>query len=147
LINRAKKIVNREIKYEKRREFTTNQRAKINIINQHGDVNQYSKNILRMSKGGTNRQPTGIYAFSNDTIIIHVDANDDDPLPIIKFTQYIGIFNKWLSPQVLLKKGKNVIKVHDFDINGIEVKVRPGGPIYIENKYTSDEQSQNVKIY
>jgi hypothetical protein len=57
------------------------------------------------------------------------------------------MYNKWLSPQIMLKKGKNVIKVHDFDITGIEVKVRPGGPIYIENKYTSDEQSQNVKIY
>ena len=147
LVNRAKQIVSGKLKYEKKREFTTNQRSKVNIINQYGDVNKYSKNTLRMSRGGTNRQPTGIYAFSNDTITIYVDANDDDPLPIIKFTQYIGVHNKWLSPQVLLKKGKNVIKVHDFDITGIEVKVRPGGPIYIENKYTSDEQSQNVKIY
>ena len=147
LINRAKQIVNRELKYDKRREFTTNQGANVNIINQHGDVNLYSKVTLRMSRGGTNRQPTGIYAYSNDTITVYVDANDNDPLPSIKFSQYIGIYNKWLSFQIPLKKGKNIIKVSNFDITGIEVKVRPGGPIYLENKYTSDEQSQNVKIY
>ena len=147
LINRAKQIVNRELKYDKRREFTTNQGANVNIINQHGDVNLYSKVTLRMSRGGTNRQPTGIYAYSNDTITVYVDANDNDPLPSIKFSQYIGIYNKWLSFQIPLKKGKNIIKVSNFDITGIEVKVRPGGPIYLENKYTSDEQSQNVKLY
>ena len=41
LINRIKDIINGEIKYEKKREFTTNQSAEINILNQFGDVNYY----------------------------------------------------------------------------------------------------------
>ena len=43
-INRIKDIINGEIKYEKKREFTTNQSAEINIIKQFGDVNYYWKN-------------------------------------------------------------------------------------------------------
>ena len=147
LIYRAKKIINGEIKYEPKREFTTNQAAKLNIINQHGDMSSYTKDILKMSRGGTNRQPTGIYGYSNETITIYVDANDDDPLPSIRFSQYIGMYNKWLSLPYKLIKGKNILTINNFNVEDIEIKIKPGGPIYIENKYTSDEQSQNVKIY
>jgi hypothetical protein len=101
-----------------------------------------------MSRGGSNRQCTGIYAHSGDEITIYVEANDGDPLPSIRFSQYVGISNKWLSPLLKLKKGKNVFIVQDFDVSEIdEVKLKPGGPIYIENAFTSEEQSQNVKIY
>ena len=147
LINRAKDIINDKLKCEPRREFTTNQTAKINILNQYGDVNYYTKNTLKMSRGGSNRQSTGIYVYSDDIITIYVEANNGDPLPSIRFSQYIGCYNNWLSSLHKLKKGKNVLIVNKFDVSEIEVKVKPGGPIYIENTFTSDEQSQNIKIY
>ena len=147
LIIRAKKLINGELKYEKKREFTTNQTSELNIINQHGDVNNYTEYILKMRRGSANRQPTGIFVFSNETITIYVDANNDDPLPSIVFTQYVGIYNNWIKPSILLKKGVNVLKVDNFDISDIKLNIRSGGPIYIENKYTPNEQSQNVKIY
>ena len=46
IINRAKKIINDNLKYEPRREFTTKQTVQMNIINQHGDVTSYSQKIL-----------------------------------------------------------------------------------------------------
>ena len=38
LIIRARKLISGELKYEKRREFTTNQTSDLNLINQHGDL-------------------------------------------------------------------------------------------------------------
>jgi hypothetical protein len=61
LIDRVKKIINGEIYYEKRREFTTNKNEKINVINQYGNIRGYSIKVLKMSRGGNNRQCTGIY--------------------------------------------------------------------------------------
>ena len=99
-----------------------------------------------MSKGSNDRQPTGIYGFSNEEIVIYVDCNDDDPLPSILFSQFFG-GKDWISNPKILQKGKNVLKIDEFDIKKIEIKVKPGGPIYIENLYTKEEQSQNIKIY
>ena len=149
IIDRAKKIVSGELKYNEKREFTTNQKAKgkMNIIHQYGDIRSYSRNTLKMARGGTNRQCTGIYGFSKDDIIIYVQSEDDSPLPSIRFSQYIGQINKFLSSPFKLKKGKNVIKIPTFDLSEIDVKVKSGGPIYIENPYTEDKQSQNIKIY
>ena len=100
-----------------------------------------------MSRGGTDRQPTGIFAFSGETIKIFVDANNDDPLPNIIFTQFLGPYNKWYGSSIPLKKGINILTANDFNISEIKEDIRAGGPLYIENKYTPEEQSQNVKIY
>ena len=147
LLSRARKIIDREVKYDKKREFSTNQLSDVNILNQHGDVESYSRNILKMSRGGTNKQSTGIFGFTNETITIFVDSNIGDPLPSMRFTQYLGLYNKWMDKPVQLKNGLNILKVKEFDISDIELNISSGGPIYIENKYTSDEQSQNVKVY
>ena len=147
LLLRAKKIIKGEIKYEKKREFTTNPLSDVNIINQHGDVESYSRNILKMSRGGTNKQSTGIFGFANETITIFVDSNNGDPLPAIRFTQYVGLYNKWIDKPIQLKRGLNILTVKEFDISEIKLNIPPGGPIYIENKYTPDEQSQNIKVY
>ena len=136
-----------QIKYEKRREFTTNPNTDINKINQYGDISSYTKSILKMSRGGTDRQSTGIFAHSDETISIFVEAEDNDPLPNIIFTQYIGIYNRWVGQTIKLKKGKNFVTVNDFYISDIKVRLKEGGPIYIENKYTNEKQSQNIKIY
>ena len=100
-----------------------------------------------MKKGATNRQCTGIFGFSNETITIYVQSNFDDPLPSIRFSQYIGIYDKWIDSSTPLKIGKNILKIKNFDISDIELNIKPGGPIYFENPYTSEEQSQNVKFY
>ena len=63
IIDRIKNIIKGELKYEARREFTTNPNAKKNKINQYGDVRRYSRNTLKMSRGGTNRQSTGILGY------------------------------------------------------------------------------------
>ena len=145
LIERAKKIIDGEIKYEKRREFTTNPNAETNRINQYGDIYNYTKNTLRMSRGSNDRQPTGIYAFGGETITIFVEANDSDPLPII-LCQYIGLYNDRDLFFFRLKRGINSFTVYSFNTNGRD-DIKSGGPIYFENGYTSEEQSQNVKIY
>ena len=106
LISRAKQVINGEIKYEKKREFTTNQISELNIINQHGDLEYYSRNVLQMKKGGTNRQSTGIFEFSNKIITIFVDANNNGPLPSIYFSQYLGKSTDWLSSPIHLQKEK-----------------------------------------
>ena len=146
-IDRIKSVIKGDIKYDPKREFTTNQSAEMNIIKQHGNIAEYSTETLYMSRGGTNRQPTGISAYSNETLIIYVDSNDNDRLPLIRFSQYIGNYSNWLSMPYKLQKGKNIFQVPEFNISGIRVKLKPGGPIYIENKYLSNEQSQKIRIY
>ena len=100
-----------------------------------------------MTRGGTNRQCTGIYGFSGDNITIYVQAKKDDKLPSIRFSQYIGKYSNFLSNLFKLKKGKNILKIPDFDISEISVNIISGGPLYIENIYTEEEQSQDIKIY
>ena len=147
MVDRAEKIINGELKFEKRREFTTNQKASMNVIYQYGDVRRYSRNVLKMKRGGTNRQCTGIYGFSGDNITIYVQAKKDNNLPSIRFSQYIGKSTNFLSNLFKLKKGKNILQIPNFDISEISVNIKSGGPLYIENIYTEEEQSQDIKIY
>ena len=147
MVDRAEKIINGELKFEKRREFTTNQKASMNVIYQYGDVRRYSRNVLKMKRGGTNRQCTGIYGFSGDNITIYVQAKKDNNLPSIRFSQYIGKSTNFLSNLFKLKKGKNILQIPYFDISEISVNIISGGPLYIENIYTEEEQSQDIKIY
>ena len=147
MVDRAEKIINGELKFEKRREFTTNQKSSMNVIYQYGDVRKYSRNVLKMTRGGTNRQCTGIYGFSGDNITIYVQAKKDDNLPSIRFSQYIGKYSNFLSNLFKLKKGKNILQIPNFDISEISVNIISGGPLYIENIYTEEEQSQDIKIY
>ena len=101
-----------------------------------------------MSRGCTNRQSTGIFGLSNEKIIIYVDANNDEiNLPTIRFSQFIGIYSNWLSSPFKLHKGKNILLFPNYNTQNYDMKVNSGGPIYIENKFTSEEQSQNIRIY
>ena len=147
VFKRIKSIINGEIIYESKREFTTNQDGKKNIIYQRGNILSYSKQILKMDYGGTDRQCTGIYAFPNDTIKIYVECEDNDILPSIRFSQFLGSYNSWLGSPVKLNNGVNNLIVPKFNMNNYVYQTNPGGPIYIENKFTSEEQSQKIKIY
>ena len=124
MVDRAEKIINGELKFEKRREFTTNQKASMNVIYQYGDVRRYSRNVLKMKRGGTNRQCTGIYGFSGDNITIYVQAKKDNNLPSIRFSQYIGKSTNFLSNLFKLKKGKNILQIPNFDISEISVNIK-----------------------
>ena len=42
---------------------------------------------------------------------------------------------------------KIFLKIPNFDMPEIEVKLKSGGPMYIENIYTEEVQSQTLKIY
>ena len=132
LIERAKLIIDGEIQYDKKREFTTNKNAEMNRINQYGNIYNYTKKELKMTIGGTDRQPTGIAIIENEIIVIFVDAEVNDPLPYIIFSQDRGSYKR------SLKRGINIFNENEF---------KSGGPIYIENIYTSKEQSENLKIY
>ena len=148
LIKKVKSIIIGDIKFESKREFTTNQNSKDNIIYQRGNTVLYSKNTLKMSWAGTDRQPTGIYGFPNETINIYVDCEDNDILPSIRFSQFLGSHkNGWLGSPIKLKKGLNNFIFPSFNMNNFKFPTNSGGPIYIENKYTSEEQSQKIKIY
>ena len=146
-LNRAKLASTGALKFDSRREFTTNQSAKKNIIRQRGDILGYSRNKLKMSMAGTNRQSLGIFTLANETINVFVKGDDNDPLPRIRFSQYIGNYNTWLGKEITLVKGRQNLICNNFNVDDFSIKVMAGGPVYISNPYTSAEQSQNVKVY
>ena len=148
-IRRIKAVYNGDISYDPRREFTTNQKADANIIYQRGNIDQYARQTLKMTFAGTNRQSTGIYGRSNETITVFVKKGDEkDPLPSIRFTQYIGYWANWLGKVNNLKEGEQSFIFDDFKITeSYTIDTFPGGPIYLINPYTSKEQSQNITIY
>ena len=148
-INRIKAVYTGDISYDPRREFTTNPKGDVNIINQKGNIDRYARNNLKMTYAGTNRQSMGIYARSNETITIHVKkGNEKDPLPSIRFTQYIGHWKNWLGKVNTLKEGTQELIFDDFKITtDYTIDTFPGGPMYLINPYTQEEQSQNITIY
>ena len=147
LLQRAKLSISGALKFDEKREFSTNQKAKKNIIQQRGNVASHARNTIKMVWAGTNRQSLGIFALANEKITFYVTAEDNDPLPSIRFTQYIGHYSNWLGTEFTLKKGKQTYICNNFDVSSYSIKVISGGPLYISNPYTSNEQSQNIKIY
>ena len=151
LYKRIELILSGKLKYEAKREFTTDQSKKNNVIHQWGNTFSYSKSVLKMSWAGTDRQCTGIYGFPNEKINIYVDCEEKDPIPSIRFSQFLGKNGKnqngWLSNPIKLKKGLNTLIIPEFDLTNFKTPTNPGGPIYIENKFESGQQSQKIRIY
>ena len=146
-LKRAKLAAAGSLKFDEKREFTTNQSATRNVIRRRGDIASYSRNILKMAMAGTNRQSMGIYALPGEKITFYVTSEDNDKLPYIRFTQYIGHYNNWLGTEVALKKGKQSYYCNNFNVSSYSIKATPGGPLYISNPYIDEQQSNNVKIY
>ena len=144
--DRARQILSRELTFDESREFSTNSSAK-NVINRYGNIDSFCRNTLNMSSFGTNRQVCGISAKPNQSIVIYVDCNDSDPLPTIRFSQNHGHWSGWLSGNYQLKKGKNVLTVPYLKNSNYTINTVDGGAIYIVNPYTSNQQSENVKLY
>lgn len=113
--------------------------VKVITAEQHGDMASYAKNTLKFGFGNNN-QPTGISAKPGDVITVYVDADPNKPLPSLAFSQQEGSFGNWMRT-VNLKVGKNVITVPEIPQDGwYKNKVTKGGPIYIVNPYTKEEQ-------
>jgi len=147
-IKRFISILKGELKYDPKREFTTELHTKTNKIEQLGDLSSYSKDVLKMYWGSTNRQSTGIYGRANEKITIYVKStNSIDPLPKIQFTQFIGAYGKWLGKIQNLKLGKQTIIVDNFKLeDNLKIPTFPGGPAYLINPYNPAEQNQ-IYVY
>ena len=148
-IERIEGVFNGSIKFNPKREFTTNPyNTKSNIIYQRGDRYTYARNKLFMSRAGLNRQITGIYGITNKTITVYVSAdNKTTPLPCIQFSQFAGQRVFWKGKEICLKIGEQTLTFEDFLVENYKYKVNPGGPIYIINNYTPDQQSQKINVY
>ena len=148
-ITRIEAVFNGSKTFNAKREFTTNPKNNVsNVIKQRGDIYVYARDKLLMSRAGLNRQVTGIYGISNKTITVYVSAdNSSTPLPCLQFTQFAGDKILWKGKEKCLKIGEQTFVVDDFSVDNYEYKVNPGGPIYIVNKYTPEQQNRNVKIY
>ena len=133
-------ILSGNLKYDPKRDFTT-VKSKAKFIQQNGDIEFYAHQILQMRWAGTNRQSMGIYGGAKEKITIYVKSSvDTDPLPKIRFTQYLGGSN-WLGSTHQLKLGKQTITVDDFKLDkNLGIPTFPGRPLYLINPYTSTEQ-------
>ena len=113
--------------------------VKVITAEQHGDMVKHAKNTLKFGFGNNN-QPTGISAKPGEVITVYVDADPSKPMPKLVFSQQEGSFGKWMRT-VDLNVGKNVIIVPEIPQDGwYKNEVTKGGPIYIVNPYTKEEQ-------
>ena len=113
--------------------------VKVITAEQHGNMVEHANKNLKFGFGNNN-QPTGISAKPGDVITVYVDADPSKPLPSLAFSQQEGSFGNWMRT-VSLKVGKNVITVPEIPQDGwYKHEVTKGGPIYIVNPYTKEEQ-------
>ena len=130
-IQMAKDILNNDLKS-----------IKTVVAEQHGDRNAHANNNLKFGFGNNN-QPTGIVARAGEELVVYVDADPNQPLPQLFFSQQEGSFASW-GRTVSLHPGKNVITVPAIGQGGgwYRHDVTPGGPVYIVNPYTEEQQGK-----
>lgn len=150
LLNRAEQVLAKTVVYDSRREMCTDGSSE-NTLLRLGDVAGYARGPLKMPWFGTNRQVTGISASPDDVLTIYVTGNDNDPLPSLVITQFWGSWSSWKSGEYKLRLGKNVIHPANYVQAGFTTNtgdpIPAGGPIYLTNPYTPQNQSSNVKVY
>lgn len=142
---RAREVVRGDVTFDETREFSTNSKH-ANRIYQHGDVTNYARNTMKMAFFGTDRQVTGIASREGEVITIYVDGEEGDPLPQLYFSQTENYYNGWLSGKTLTL-GENTFVTPNLKNSNYTREVVTGGALYIVNPYTSQEQSQGVKVY
>ena len=120
----------------------TLQSVKTVVAEQYGDRNAHANKNLKFGFGNNN-QPTGVVARPGETITVYVDAEQGQPLPQLVFSQQEGSFASW-GRTVSLNIGKNVITVPAVTQNDgwYNHSVTPGGPVYIVNPYTEEQQGK-----
>ena len=130
-IGRITSIYNGNLKYDPKREFSTDPKSNVNIIYQRGNIEKYARNVLRLNNAGTNRQVMGIYGRSNEEITVYVKAgNSKDPLPSIIPTQFIGHNIRWYGTYNQLKEGKQTFIVDNFELSEKNGYVNFNNPDY-----------------
>lgn len=122
-------------------DYTSN----IMTLEQRGDGVYHARQELMMSSYGTNILPTGKAARPGETVTVYVDVDEGAPLPTIIFTQQMGKFSEWRR-NYSLKQGKNVFTVPSIHKENWSVKTNPGGAIYMQNPYTSEQQGSAPRI-
>ena len=127
----AKAIINNEV-----------QTVKTIVAEQHGDRVAHANQNLKFGFGNNN-QPTGVLAKPGDTVVVYVDAEPGAPLPQLLFSQQEGSFANW-GRSVSLQVGKNIITVPEVPQTDkwYRHNVTPGGPVYIVNPYTEEQQGK-----
>jgi len=145
-IDRAYSVLNGEITYDEKREFSTDPTA-ANVIERHGNVTNYARNDLKMAFFGTVRQVTGITATPGTEIKIYLEADEGDALSQIVFTQNKNHWSGWQSDYKTLKSGENTFTVPNLKTSNYSSETLSGGAIYIINPYTEAEQGENVRLY
>ncbi len=146
ILDRAERILNGDLVFDARREFSTAPDAE-NKIARNGDIVSYAKNTLKFNSFTTNRQVTGIAARADEVVNIYVEAEEGDPLPRIRFSQFYGHWSKWLGGEIRLSRGLNRLTVPYLKNSSYSKEVVSGGAIYIVNPYDETQQSSNVKVY
>lgn len=120
----------------------TLQNVKSVTAEQYGNRSAHTSKNLKFGFGNNN-QPTGIVARPGETIVVYVEAEAGKPLPQLMFSQQEGSFASW-GRTVSLHVGKNVITVPATSQSDgwYRYNVTPGGPVYIINPYTEEEQGK-----
>lgn len=126
------------------RQFTTDPEGRGKFIQQRGDIFDYGQDLHFMF-GLSNYMPTGIFGNTGDTITVYVEADEGQPLPKLIFTQFLTTYQYWKGSQIELKRGVNILTVPSFTHTASFTNA--GGPMYIINPYTEDEQNTSVKVY
>ena len=127
ILNEAKELLKEEKDFTDRT-FT---------LTQNGHTHSKSRNVLRMSRLGTDLQSTGIVARPGQVFKIFVEADSNTKLPQIVFTQQEGHFSHW-QKEYQLKKGLNVITVPEIYSDSWSQKSVKGGAVYLMNRYTAE---------
>ena len=110
------------------------------VAEQHGNMVNHAQQKLKMPYGNNN-QPTGIAAKAGEKITVYVEADASGPLPQLVFSQQEGSWNAW-ARSVNLKPGKN-----EFTVPVVYTgNVTQGGPLYIVNPYTPEQQAKTPII-
>lgn len=115
------------------------------MAEQYGDRDAHTSKNLKISFGN-NYQPTGIVALPDEKITVYVDVEPGKPVPKLSFSQQEGSWASW-GKFVQLKPGRNDIIVPRVEqTKGYEFNVTPGGPVYIVNSYTKEQQGKAPTI-
>lgn len=147
LLDRAEQILNKTFAFDKRRQFTTKKDVEGIPLQQWGNLREHAYYNLKFVWFGTNKQSTGIYAFSGEKIKVYVDGNKEEKMPSIAFTQYYGHYGSF-QKKFKLKPGLNEFVFPVIPTGRLtSPSVKNGGPIYIENPCFPSEQKSGVTIY
>ncbi len=148
IFERANEVLKGNVKYSYQREFSTTFNDDHKIA-QVGNLYTYSHTTLKFNFPTSEFNLTGIYGLTGQTIRVFVDADQDNNLPEIVFTQNHGYYteNQW-QRQKTLHIGLNEFYYDDFVSSSsyISQSERKGGAIYIRNRHTNADQG-DVSVY